>query len=121
MKNLFSFELKVCYMRPVILALLSFGRQNGLQYNGTLQALFLQFAAVFIRNGNIAVNKVGIGMAAAAAEELGPAVAADGLVEDVHVAEERRQFRIGHAVIDVANDVAIQADELMARINVTVR
>ena len=54
MKNLFSFELKVGYMRPVILALLRFGRQNGLQYNGTFQALFLQFAAVFIRNGNIA-------------------------------------------------------------------
>ena len=80
MKNLFSFELKVCYMRPVILALLSFGRQNGLQYNGTLQALFLQFAAVFIRNGNIAVNKVGIGMAAAAAEEPCPALAQAGFV-----------------------------------------
>ena len=69
MKNLFCFELKVCYMRPVILALLRFGRQNGLQYNGTFQALFLQFAAVFIRNGNITVNQVGIGLDAAAAEQ----------------------------------------------------
>ena len=59
-------------------------------------------------------------MAAAAAEELGPAVAADGLVEDVHVAEERRQFRIGHAVIDVADDIVVLADELMTGIDVAV-
>ena len=84
-------------MRPVILALLRFGRQNSLQYNGTFQALFLQFAAVFIRNGNITVNKVGIGMAAAAAEEPCPALAADRFRHYVGMAEFLHQIRFYNA------------------------
>ena len=59
-------------------------------------------------------------MAAAAAEEFGPAVTADGLVEDVHITEQGRQGRIGHAVIDVADDVFVLADELVAGIDVAV-
>lgn len=94
--------------------------QDSLDVHGTFDAFLLDLAAQFIRRLDIATVLDIVGMAAAAAEELGPAVAADGLVEDVHVAEERRQFRIGHAVIDIADDVVVLADELMARIDIAV-
>ena len=83
--------------------------QDSLDVHGTFDAFLLDLAAQFIRRLDVAAVLDVIGMAAAAAEELGPAVAADGLVEDVHVAEERRQFRIGHAVIDVADDIKANA------------
>ena len=121
MKNLFCFELKVGYMRPVILALLRFGRQNGLQYNGTFQALFLQFAAVFIRNGNIAVNKVGIGMAAAAAEEPCPALAAGRFRHYVGMAEFLHQLWFYNAGIKRAEFKLLTPYKLVAGVNITFR
>ena len=54
-----------------------------LDVHGTFDALLLDLAAQFIRRLDVAAVLDVIGMAAAAAEELGPAVAADGLVEDV--------------------------------------
>ena len=108
-------------MRPVILALLRFGRQNGLQYNGTLQAFFLQFAAVFIRNGNIAVNKVGIGMAAAAAKEPCPALAAGRFRHYVGMAEFLHQIWFHNAGIKRAEFILLTPYKLVAGVNIAFR
>ena len=108
-------------MRPVILALLRFGRQNGLQYNGTFQALFLQFAAVFIRNGNITVNKVGISMTAAAAEEPCPALAAGRLRHYVGMAEFLHQIRFYNAGIKRAEFILLTPYKLVAGVNIAFR
>ena len=59
-------------------------------------------------------------MAAARAEEARPAVAALRLVEHMALAEVLRKLRVRDALVDVAELVALAADELMARIEVAV-
>ena len=66
------------------------------------------------------MEEVRIGVAAARAEEAGPAVTALRLVEHMALAEVRRQFRVRDAFINAAEFVALAADKLVARIEVAV-
>ena len=76
--------------------------EHGLNVDGTLQTLLLNFAANFVGLADIAVEQVGISMAAAGTEETGPAVAAFFLVEHMAFAEVLRQFRIRHTFVQRA-------------------
>ena len=91
-----------------------------LDIHRTFDALFLDPAAQFIRRLDIAAILDIVGMASAAAEKLGPALTAFRLVEDVHIAEQRRQRIIGHAFIDVADDVSVLAYKLVAGIDIAI-
>ena len=73
--------------------------EHSLNIDGTLQTFLLDFAAHFVRLADIAVEQVGVGMAAAGAEETGPAVAAFFLVEHMAFAEVLRQLRVRYTFI----------------------
>ena len=94
--------------------------QHGLYIDGTFQTFLLDLAADLIRLADIAMEQVGIGMAAAGAEESRPAVTAFFLVEHMALAEVLREFRIGHAFVEAAQTIALTPHELMAGIEVAV-
>ena len=74
-------------MGTQVIALLRFSREYCLNKNSVLQTFSLQLAAVFIGLGNVAIDEVGIGMAAAAAEEASPACTAFRLGHNMGVTE----------------------------------
>ena len=73
--------------------------EHGLHVDGALKTLLLDFAADFIGLTDIAMEQVGVGMAAAGAEETGPAIAAFFLIEHMAFAEVRGQLRVRYTFI----------------------
>ena len=101
--------------------LLSFCHQEDcLYHDSAFKTFFLKFAADLVRLVDVAVELVGIGMTAAAAIEACPAVGALRFVEDVRVAEGLHEVLTEYAFVETADAVLFAADELMARVEVTV-
>ena len=120
----FEFSLffvgKVIDMGTEIIALLCFRGKHGLHQNGVFQTFPLQLAAVFIGLGNIAVDQVGIGVAATAAEEASPALTAFRLSHHMGVTEFLYQLGLYNAGFQGAQLILLATNELMAGIYVTV-
>ena len=87
------------FLRRFVFFFQFFEFEHGLHVDGTLEALLLDFTADFVGLTDIAMEQVGVGMAAAGAEETGPAIAAFFLIEHMAFAEVRGQLRIRHAFI----------------------
>ena len=87
------------FLRRFVFFFQFFEFEHGLNVDGALETLLLDFAADFVRLADIAVEQVGVGMAAAGAEETGPAVAAFFLVEHMAFTEVLRQLCIRHAFV----------------------
>ena len=95
--------------------------QDGLDVHGTFDALLLDLAAQFIRCLDVAAVLDVIGMAAAAAEELGPAVNAFRLAEYMIHTEIMHHLHVLQAFIYIADHIAFTAYELVAWVNIAIR
>ena len=95
-------------------------QENCLYHDSTFEAFFLKLAADLVRFVDVAVELVGIGMTAAAAIEARPAVGAFRLVEYVRIAERLHEVLTEDTFVETADAILFAADELVARIEVTV-
>lgn len=114
MSFIIDFIFKVSYFRTHILPLLSVGSKDGLKHYSTFQTFLLQFAAIFIRFGNVAIDKVGIGVAATAAEKSGPAGAAFCFGHNMSMSEFLYQIRFNDTGCQRTQFIFFPSYELVA-------